>query len=49
MTYQKDIKKKIHLPNFKYFTSNVKEIDNYKFLSYDLKTVFTHGKTDENL
>ena len=45
----KGLKKKIHLPNFKTFTSNVREFDNYKFLSFDLKTVFTHGKTDENL
>jgi hypothetical protein len=45
----KGLKKKIHLPNFKAFTSNVREFDNYKFLSFDLKTVFTHGKTDENL
>ena len=45
----KGLKKKIHLPNFKAFTSNVREFDNYQFLSFDLKTVFTHGKTDENL
>lgn len=39
---------KIHKPNHNSFTSNVKERDNYQFLSYDLKSVFTHGKTDEN-
>ena len=45
----KRLKKKIHLPNFKTFTSNVKEYDNYKFLNYSLKSVFIHGKTDDNL
>jgi hypothetical protein len=44
----KRLKKKIHLPNSKLFTSNVKELDNLNFLSYNMKTVFTYGKTDDN-
>ena len=44
----KRLKKKIHVPNSKLFTSNVKELDNLNFLSYDMKTVFTYGKTDDN-
>ena len=43
------LKKTIHLPNFKKFTSNVKELDNYEFLSYDMKTIFIYGKDEENL
>ena len=42
-------KKKLHLPNSKHFTSNVKELDNYKFLNFDLEKVFTYGKTEGNL
>ena len=42
-------KKKIHAPNFKLFTSNPKEYDNFQFLNFDLKTVFTYGKTEDNL
>ena len=42
-------KKKIHSPNFKLFTSNAKEFDNFQFLNFDLKTVFTYGKTENNL
>ena len=45
----KRFKKKIHLPHFKLFTSNVKELDNLEFLSFDLKTIFTYGKTENNL
>ena len=45
----KKLKKKIHLPHFKLFTSNPKEFDNFQFLSYDLKQILTLGKTDENL
>lgn len=45
----KKLKKKIHLPHFKLFTSNSKEFDNFQFLSFDLKQVLTYGKTDENL
>ena len=40
------LKKKIHAPNSKLFTSNVKELDTLKFLKYDMKTVFTLGKND---
>ena len=42
-------KKKIHLPHYKLFTSNPKELDNYKFLSFNLKNVFTYGKNNSNL
>ena len=42
-------KKKIHSPNFKLFTSNPKEFDNFQFLNFDLQTVFTYGKTETNL
>ena len=45
----KILKKKIHLPHFKLFTSNIKELDNFEFLSFDIKTVFTYGKTENNL
>ena len=45
----KRLKKKIHLPNFKLFTSNPKELDNYQFLSFDLYQVFTLGSNEENL
>ena len=45
----KKLKKKIHLPHFKKFTSNPKEFDNFQFLSFDLKQILTFGKTDENL
>ena len=45
----KRFKKKIHAPNFKLFTSNPKEFDNFQFLNFDLKTVFTFGKTQINL
>ena len=44
----KRLKKKIHLPNSKQFTSNVKELDNLEFLTYKMKEVFTLGKTDDN-
>ena len=44
----KRLKKKIHLPNSKQFTSNVKELDNLEFLDYKMKDVFTLGKTDDN-
>jgi hypothetical protein len=45
----KRLKKKIHLPHFKHFTSNVKEFDNFEFLSYDMKTIFIYGKNEGNL
>ena len=45
----KKLKKKIHLPHFKKFTSNPKEFDNFQFLSFDLKQILTFGKTEENL
>ena len=45
----KRFKKKIHLPHFKLFTSNIKELDNLEFLSFDIKKVFTYGKTENNL
>ena len=45
----KRLKKKIHLPHFKMFTSNVKEFDNFEFLSYDMKTIFIYGKNGGNL
>jgi hypothetical protein len=41
-------KKTIHLPNYKLFTSNSKELDNLDFLSFTLKKVFTYGKKDGN-
>jgi hypothetical protein len=41
-------KKPIHLPNYKLFTSNSKELDNLDFLSFSLKKVFTYGKEDGN-
>jgi hypothetical protein len=41
-------KKPIHLPNYKLFTSNSKELDNLDFLSFNLKKVFTYGKKDGN-
>ena len=44
----KRLKRKIHLPNSKIFTSNVKELDNLEFLTYKMKDVFTLGKTDDN-
>lgn len=43
------LKKKIHLPNYKMFTSNVRELDNLNFLSFDLKNIFIHGKKEGNL
>ena len=43
------LKKKIHSPNSKLFTSNPKEYDNFQFLNFDLKTVFIYGKTEDNL
>ena len=49
MIYLNDLKKKIHLPHFKLFTSNIKELDNLEFLSFDIKKVFTYGKTENNL
>ena len=44
----KHLKKKIHLPN-NLFTSNPNELDNFRFLSFDLADVFTFGKTKDNL
>ena len=41
-------KKVIHLPNYKLFTSNSKELDNLDFLSFSVKKVFTYGKKDGN-
>ena len=41
-------KKPIHLPNYKLFTSNSKELDNLDFLSFSLKKVFIYGKKDGN-
>jgi hypothetical protein len=41
-------KKIIHVPNYKLFTSNSKELDNLDFLSFSLKKVFTYGKKDGN-
>lgn len=43
------LKKKIHLPNYNMFTSNVRELDNLNFLSFDLKNIFIHGKKEGNL
>lgn len=45
----KTFKKKIHLPNHKQFSSNPKELDNFQFLSFTLKDVFTFGKSNDNL
>jgi hypothetical protein len=45
----KKYKKKIHLPHHKLFSSNPKEIDNYQFLSFNVKEIFTYGKADNNL
>ena len=45
----KKYKKKIHLPHHQKFSSNPKELDNYEFLSFTLKDVFTYGKIDGNL
>lgn len=39
-----EYKKKIHKPNSKLFTANVKESDNCEFLEKDLRTIFTIGK-----
>ena len=39
-----EFKTKIHKPNSLSFTANVKEEDNYNFLSYNLGEVFTTGK-----
>ena len=39
-----EYKKKIHKPNSKLFTANVKESDNCDFLEKDLRTIFTIGK-----
>ena len=41
-------KKTIHVPNYKLFTSNSKELDNLDFLTFSLKKVFTYGKKDGN-
>ena len=41
-------KKVIHLPNYKLFTSNSKELDNLDFLSFSVKKIFTYGKKDGN-
>ena len=41
-------KKIIHLPNYKLFTSNSKELDNLDFLSFKVKKVFTYGKEEGN-
>ena len=45
----KRYKKRIHLPHHKLFSSNPKEIDNYQFLSFNVKEIFTYGKADNNL
>ena len=45
----KKLKKKIHLPHYKLFSSNPKELDNFRFLSFTLKDVFTFGKSNDNL
>lgn len=45
----KKLKKKIHLPHFKLFTSNPKELDNFLFLSFNIQKVLTYGKNDNNL
>lgn len=42
----KKLQRKIHLPNYKMFTSNVKELDNLDFLSFELKNIFTYGKNE---
>ena len=38
------LKKKFHVPNYTLFTSNVRELDNSEFLSYQLKDILTIGK-----
>ena len=43
------LKNQIHKPNSLYFTANVKIKDNYNFLSYNLKDIFTIGKETDNL
>lgn len=43
------LKKDIHKPNSLKFTSNPKVIDNFNFLGYNLRTVFTIGCETENL
>ena len=45
----KKLKRKIHLPNYQMFTSNVKELDNLDFLSFEVKHIFTYGKKEGNL
>ena len=44
-----NLKKDIHKPNSLKFTANPKVIDNFNFLGYDLRTVFTIGCETENL
>ena len=43
------LKIRIHKPNSLSFTANVKIKDNYNFLSYNVKDIFTIGKESEDL
>ena len=43
------LKKNIHLPNSKLFTSKVTEIINYNSLNYSLREIFTIGKEKDKL
>ena len=45
----KRLKKKIHLPHNKLFTSNPKEYDNFQFLSLEWKEILILGNTGQNL
>ena len=44
-----ELKIHIHKPNSLSFTANITVKDNYKFLSYNLKDIFTIGKETEDL
>ena len=43
------LKRKIHTPNYKLFTSNAKEKDNYDYLNYEFKDILFIGKSDNQL
>ena len=45
----KRLKRKIHTPSYKTFTSNVKEKDNYDFLNYEFKDILSIGKSTNKL
>lgn len=45
----KRLKRKIHTPSYKGFTSNVKEKDNYDFLNYEFKDILSIGKSNNKL